>query len=129
MAILAQWCLALGFNDLYGAIQNLVAEDFPECTLQIWYPDTDTDALLYTSNAAGESGNSESPLSLDVSVDEMRKRVNLVQDKTVPLEDLSSCKIGLVFLPILSSRHFRTPMLPIYWQAKILKPKHEKKPI
>ena len=57
---------------------------------------------------------------MGVSVQEMKSRVKLVQEKTVPLDDLSSCKSGLPFLPILASRHFRTPMLPIYWQSELI---------
>lgn len=117
--VLAQWSLVLGMNDTYSMIQKLVADDFPDCTLQIWYPDADTDSLLYKSNAAIESGNSEAPLSLETSVDEMKNRIRLAQERTVPFEEISSAKAGLPFLPLLASRHFRTPVLPIYWQSMI----------
>lgn len=117
--ILAQWSLALGFDDIYSMIQKLVADDFPDCTLQIWYPDKETDALLYKTNAAIETGNSEAPLSLETSVDEMKSRIKLVQEKTIPFGEMSAVKAGLPSLPILASRHFRTPMLPFYWQTEL----------
>lgn len=120
LPILAQWSLALGFDDIYTMIQNLVAKDFPNCTLQIWYPDDDTDSLLYSSNAANGSGNTEAPLFLEDNPEEMKSRIKLVQERTIPLENISSAKTGLLYLPILASRHFRTPMLPIYWQAELV---------
>lgn len=119
--ILAQWSLALGFDELYESIQRIAEKEFPECTMQIWYPDSDTDSFLYTANAARKSGNSEAPVLLDASIEEMKSRIRLVQDRTIPLEELSSCKAGLPFLPVVASRHFRTPMLPVYWQAEVLK--------
>jgi len=120
LPILSQWCVALGQDETYLMIQKLATENFPDCTMQIWYPDEETDALLYSSNAAHESGNVEAPLSLSVSIQEMKSRIKLVQEKTILLDEFSSCKLGLPFLPILASRHFRTPMLPIYWQSELI---------
>lgn len=120
LPILAQWSLVLGMDDIYSMIQKSVTKDFPNCTLQIWYPDEETDALLYTTNAANESGNSEAPITLEASIDEMKNRIRLVQERTIPFEKLSSVNATLVYLPILASRHFRTPMLPFYWQSNLI---------
>ena len=117
--ILAQWSLVLGMDDIYMMIQKLVEEEFSDCTLQIWYPDENTDTLLYRSNAASESGNSEAPISLETSIDEMKNRIRLVQKNKVTLEKISSLKLGLIYLPVIASRHFRTPLLPLYWQAEL----------
>lgn len=115
--ILAQWSAALNLEESYELVRKIVRSDFPDCTLQIWYPDQDTDSLLYTQNVSYDSGSVEAPLSLDVSIEEMRDRMKLAQERTVGPEEISACKRGLTFLPILASRHFRTPFLPFYWQS------------
>jgi hypothetical protein len=121
--ILAQWCVALKLDDAYLMIQEAFIQDFPDCTMQIWYPDEATDSVIYSTNAGYESGNTEAPLALDIPVQEMQSRIRLVQDKTIKFDELSSCKMGMSFLPILSSRHFRTPFLPIYWQSILINEK------
>lgn len=117
MPILAQWCVVLDREETYEIIRNVAKKYFPNCTLQIWYPDHDTDSYLYRQNASISTGNVEAPLNLDVTIDEMRNRMRLVQDKTVLPESLSAMNQGLTFLPIIASRHFRTPVLPFYWQS------------
>jgi hypothetical protein len=119
--ILAQWCIALRLNDTYLIIQKIAIEGFPECTLQIWYPDENTDSLMYRTNASFESGNAEAPIFLSISTEEMRERIELVQAKSIGIKMISACDKGLPFLPILASRHFRTPLLPMYWQSELLK--------
>lgn len=118
--ILAQWCVCLGLKDMYYYIQRSLSEAFPDCTYQIWYPDKDADNYLYTQNASRKSGNMEAPIDLTISFEEMENRIKLVQKRTTVLEDYSSHKAGIGFLPILASRHFRTPLLPIYWQALLI---------
>lgn len=118
--ILAQWCVCLGLKDTYEFIQNKINDAFPECTMQIWYPDQDTDTYLYTENASYKSGNVEAPMDLSISFEEMENRIRLVQKRTLNLDEYSSHKAGLGFLPVLASRHYRTPFLPIYWQAMLL---------
>ncbi|MCW8830692.1 MAG: hypothetical protein OQK32_04130 [Gammaproteobacteria bacterium] len=118
--ILSQWCVLLNLDDTYLLIQKVVSEHFPDCTMQIWYPDEETDSYIYNSNASHESGNTEAPVDLSISIDEMKERIHLVQDKTITPDKLSSCKNGLAIFPIISSRHFRTPFLPLYWQSNFV---------
>lgn len=122
LAILAQWCAVLEFDDIYEAIQKFVEKNFPNCTLQIWYPDHDTEMFLYNSNAGKKSGNAEAPIKLPKTAKEMLERINQVQDRVEPMDRMSFYPYGLTFLPLISSRHFRTPILPTYWQKMALTP-------
>ncbi|MBW1615335.1 MAG: hypothetical protein JRJ49_02140 [Deltaproteobacteria bacterium] len=39
---------------------------------------------------------------------------------TIKPEQISSIKQGLLILPWISSRHFRTPVFPFYWKELLL---------
>lgn len=119
--ILAQWCVVLGLNETYSHIKKYVSKYFPKCTLQIWYPDDDTDKYIYSENAAFKSGAVDAPITLTDSIDEMKQMIQKIQKNTISSESLSSIEKGILALPILSSRHFRTPFMPFYWQLSIIK--------
>lgn len=120
LPILAEWCIALGFENEYRDIAQITKKSFSDCTLQIWYPDEDSDCFLYKGDFAKESGNAEAPIVLNLEINEMIGRIKKVQEKTVSAEDISSIKNGLIYLPLLASRHFKAPVLPIYWQSKVI---------
>lgn len=119
LPILAHWSATLGLNDTYTIIQNISTNVFPQCTLQIWYPDENTDEQLYTCNAS-RSGATEAPILLPSDVEEMKKLIQQVQKNTIKFRDISSIKHGLNILPIIASRHFRTPFLPFFWQINFI---------
>lgn len=122
LPILSQWCLALNFTEPYEGIVDVIGNTFPECTLQIWYPDEETEDVLYRGYA-GQTGLVEAPMSLDRDREVMIERVIKLQDKILKPEKISAISYGQGWLPLVASRHFRSPLLPIYWQNKILKMK------
>jgi hypothetical protein len=122
--ILAQWSIVLGLEKDYQYIRESVSKIFPNCTLQIWYPDDDTEKYIYSENAALKSGAVEAPIELTDTVEEMKQKIKLVQKNTISPNSFSSIKKGFTVLPLISSRHFRTPFPPFYWQLIITKNKN-----
>jgi hypothetical protein len=118
--ILAQWCATLNLTKPYDLILNLVKEVIPETTLQIWYPDIETDNYIYCCNAALKSGAVDAPFIIPATIDEMKDQIIKVQKNTIEFNKLSSVNHSLLALPIISSRHFRTPFLPQYIQLSIV---------
>jgi hypothetical protein len=125
--ILAQWSIVLGLEKDYQYIRESVSKVFPNCTLQIWYPDDDTEKYIYSENAALKSGAVEAPIELIDSVEEMKHRIKSVQKNTISFNSFSSIKKGFTVIPLISSRHFRTPFPPFYWQLTITKNKNSVK--
>jgi len=121
--ILAQWCIVYDFKETYQIISETANKVFKNCTFQIWYPDNETDKYLYIVNAAYKSGNVEAPILLDDGFDKMRKIIEAVQTNTIKPDQISSIKYGFQILPMIASRHFRTPMLPFYWQKNVIETK------
>ncbi len=117
LPILAQWCCVLGLEKPYSQAVDVAKNAFKETTLQIWYPDSDTDQFLYVGNAAIESGNTEAPITIPTTMVEMQKMIEEVQAKTITSDDISANKHHCPILPFIASRHYRTPFLPFYWQC------------
>lgn len=116
LPILAQWSAVYGFEENYRLIHELQRDSLPDCTFQIWYPDDETDAHLYTSNAAVFSGSVEAPIFVPESLSDMLDRITQVQERTIKPNQLSSVGLGFTSLAFISSRHFETPILPQIWQ-------------
>ncbi len=125
--ILAQWSIVLGLEKDYQYIRESVSKIFPNCTLQIWYPDDDTEKYIYSENAALNSGAVEAPIELIDSVEEMKHMIKSVQKNTISPNSFSSIKKGFTVIPLISSRHFRTPFPPFYWQLILTKDKNSVK--
>ena len=123
LPIIAQWCAVLELRESYSLVRDIVENVFQNTTLQIWYPDNDTDQFIYVCNAAFESGIVDAPMSIPETIEEMKTMIESVQENTIKFEELSSVKYGFPILPIISSRHYRTPFLPCYWQQSITKKK------
>ncbi|MCB0036381.1 MAG: hypothetical protein KDE51_20255, partial [Anaerolineales bacterium] len=114
--ILAQWCAVLNLDETYTLIQDTMKE-FSECNLQIWYPDSDTDEHLYTKNAGYYSGAMEASINLPETPLELKQRIQKAKMHLIDPTDISTLKFGLNYIPLVASHHYRTPILPIYWQA------------
>lgn len=119
LPILAQWCVVLELNDTYQVIREIINNVFANTTLQIWYPDEQTDEYLYTCNAAYKSGAVDAPITLPESIEEMKEMIKGVQANTIEFKSISSANYILI-LPLIASRHYRTPVLPHYWQSILL---------
>lgn len=118
LPILAQWCVALNFTETYQGIVSAIENIFPECTLQIWYPNEETEDVLY-KGYAGQTGAVEAPMSLDKDIERMINRVIKLQDQILKPKEISALSHGQGWVPMMASRHFRSPLLPIYWQNRI----------
>ena len=123
LPIIAQWCAVLELRESYSLVRDIAEKVFQNTTLQIWYPDNDTDQFIYVCNAAFESGIVDAPMSIPETIEEMKTMIESVQENTIKFKELSSVKYGFPILPIISSRHYRTPFLPCYWQQSIIKKK------
>lgn len=115
-AALAELCIAKEWYKEYEFIQESV-KIFEKCDLQIWYPCSKTDDYLYVSNAGYESGNTIAPIKYDVSLKDKRLAMKKFKDENYKDAAMRITAIyeGWSALPLVASRHFRTPILPHYW--------------
>lgn len=116
-AALLQLCISKNWEDEYNYIREKI-KCFKKCDLQVWYPCVVTDDHLYISNAGYESGNTVAPIKYTKPLVEMRetmKRFKAANYKA-PGMKISALTEDWNALPLVASRHFRTPILPHYWE-------------
>ena len=120
LAILLQFSAVLKLDNLYNTILNRINRYFKETDLQIWFQDKSTDDFMYINNAGYTSGFSYMIKPIPKNIDEMLKIIKKYNEKYKAENDISALKEGLYILPLVASRHFRTPILPMYWCNNII---------
>jgi len=120
LPMLAQWCCAINLSETYQMIKQVTYNYFAKTTMQIWYPDNDTNNYIYNGNAARQSGAMDAPIKIPESIADMKEQILKVQKNTISLNELSCCKKGYFELCFISNRHYRTPFLPQFIQLSIL---------
>jgi len=115
--ILAQWCAKLDLKETYKNLFESVKKVFPQSSMQIWYPDEKTDNVLYKQDAS-RSGTTLI-INLPETLAEVRKQMENVWEHVLAPEQISCLsKNGFSIIGLIASRHFRTPVIPAYWQVR-----------
>jgi hypothetical protein len=119
LPVLADWFSIFNLVDTYTEFQKAVKETFTATNLMLWFPDDLTEKCLYISNAGYGSGVGLS-VELYESLDAVKQRiVKLHQDNQQTYENISCLTQGWFVIGAISSRHFRTPVMPWYWYQMI----------
>lgn len=116
LPMLAEWHAVLDIHT-YDAFQQAVTAVFVQTDLQTWYPDNTTDEHLYRTNAGWESGATLSAIKLPETLEKLRDWVIQIHKQRNVSDKLSCIAHGFPILGLLASRHFRTPVMPFYWQS------------
>ena len=116
--LLAQWCAILDLEDTYKVVRTSVEKVFPHSSMQIWYPDENTDAVFYRENAS-RTGTTLT-MSFPEALTEIRRQMQTVWDHVMEPTQISCLsKNGFATIGLIASRHFRTPVIPMYWQKLV----------
>lgn len=122
LPMLAGWYAVLNLANDYRAFQEAVARTFTSTNLQLWFPDKDTDNYLYSTNAGYASGFNFHPFRLPQTLDELKTYIIRIHEKYQTYTDLSCLRWQLPVIALIASRHFRTPIIPAYWQGNVCNP-------
>lgn len=125
LPMLAEWYVVLDHTEGYEKFQNAISETFEQTNLQIWYPDDTTDSQLYQSNAGKMSGAMLTSIKLPQALSDLREKILRVQQEHQAFEGLSCITKGWPMLGLIASRHFRTPVMPSFWQQIISEPQQD----
>ncbi len=117
--VLIEWCLVTGNPGIYRAYTKLKDDLFKADDLILWFPDDTTETLLYTKKAHRESGYSLSGMTLPESY-EAFKEITL-RDYVFNSQELEFTffKDSLWIIGLISARHYRTYVFPVYWRQLI----------
>ena len=125
----AHWHAVLDMSEPYEAFRENVVETFAQTTLQLWFPDEGTEDHLYRENAGFSSGTTLAPIRLPATLDELRAHIGRLRETRREAEDLSCFAQGWPVLGLIASRHYRTPVIPVYWQRKVDAPAPEERSV
>ena len=120
---LLEWACVLQDEKLYDYIRDITVKIFPKTVIQQWYPDCDSEDKIYIGNAGFGTGYTHICNLIPKTMQEMIKMLKASRDKELSFKDFSCVKNGLPDLLFISSRHFRTPIVPEF--LRILLPKEK----
>jgi len=114
---LAFWCVRLGLVENYKYIVHLSKEMYKKSTLQIWFPDKDTNQFIYTEKACDVSGYVFAPIQIKENISEFAKTIETLVDKKHFI-NLENNNFPILYL--VSSRHFRMPLFPHFFVKEVI---------
>lgn len=111
--LLAAWLGALGAIDAVRTLIELKRTVLSHSTLQLWLPDNDSDALLYTGDK--DHGVALSDLSIDLPYEGYINTISEACARKSAFQGLSAFTTGFWPILLLACRHYRHPVPPHFW--------------
>ena len=122
LALIGYWCVILDDNELYPELVNFIETKLPHCDVQMWFPRKGIKDYLYADYAAHEFGIAEAPIHFPKTLDELHERLLKFMDFTKKSEAFETVwNDSPPALPLIASRHFRTPVIPFFWLGYVKK--------
>ena len=113
---IAEWYALLGRQNEYAAFREDVNHVCEEVDLQLWYPDESTESALFQENAGYGTGVMCTSISLPENCETLRDQMLRLLNEQTAFVQLSCITHEFSVLGLIASRHFRTPVIPAYWQ-------------
>lgn len=119
LPVLLEWIVVLNDESSYIDARGAIKKLFPQLNLQIWYPDETTEPLMYHKNALFESGSMRYSIELPDSFTEFQRQIISETSIHGVSGNFSFLSKGYPIIGLVSSRHYRTPIFPVYWRQLI----------
>lgn len=116
--LLGAWLTALELSESIAALDRLVAEELPHCTLQSWIPDAASEEGLYVG--VDDHGLAITGLSA-TGPDLLRRLAEATRIETA-CESLSAMITGNWPVVLLACRHHGLPVPPQFWIHQLIPP-------
>lgn len=115
LPLLALWARGVSATDAEQAIVSFTRDFGPHCNCQLWLPDEDSEAQLYS----GDDRHGAMLTGLPVASD-LTKAIETIKAEsaaTQHLEKLSSIAFGHWPIVLMACRHYRLPVPPQLWMG------------
>jgi len=114
--VLAEWAAITNDKNCYRLYFEMKERLLKEMDLLLWFPEKETEDILFTKTATLESGYALSNIVLPESLIEMRTIIKREYENNCSEKEFSFIKQGIWSIGLLASRHFRTYIFPYYWR-------------
>jgi len=121
LPMIAEWYTIIGNQQEYIKFRKTVNHCCKEINLQMWYPDTNTESMIYSGFAAYQTGNMCISISLPEDLEILRKTIQRTLKEHLSVSQLSCTTHQFPVLSMIASRHYRTPLIPYTWQRLLFK--------
>ena len=112
---LAAWAAILKNEKSYQRIKKAQDSDFKHSNFQIMYPDFDTENFMFKDTGTLDDGATFSKIKIDENMETYIRKLIEAGKQTFDFSELSCVKKGFIVLSMMSSRHFRRPVIPQTW--------------
>lgn len=115
--LIALWARGVSPTEAERSIVDFTKDFASHCNCQLWLPDEDTEAQIYS----GEDRHGAMLTGLPIAGDVEKAIETLVSEcaATRHFEDLSSIEFGHWPIVLMACRHYRLPVPPQLWMALI----------
>lgn len=108
--MLFELCLLFGEDELYSQYVSA----FQDVGYQVWYPPSDVEKILYSQEVFGGATEVISELPEDLEKFWLDVQARHQQFDSL---DFSPFERNFPVMLLIASRHFRTPVFPIWWRS------------
>ncbi|ETT67433.1 hypothetical protein BSK66_29360 [Paenibacillus odorifer] len=117
LPMLLEWTIILNWSEQYNYVYEMIHLIFGKVDLQIWFADEHTEKYLYRKSALFNSGVMLTSIELPEGFEQYR--IMVCEEIGTNEEEISFIKESFPIIGVVSFRHFRTPIFPIYWRRLI----------
>ena len=110
---LAFWARILDLTDHLRELRVFANDDLKHCTMQLWFPNEDSEEHLYTNTDI--HGVALTNLEISEDGDSLLRTILAECDQNDSYKNLSAVRSGQWQLVLLACRHFRLPIPPNFW--------------
>ncbi|MEH3112580.1 hypothetical protein [Pedobacter terrae] len=114
--VLIEWTAVLRDKGLYNMYKLLKDQLLSEMDLLLWFPEENTEEMLYTKYATLESGYALSGIKLPNDFEEFCNTIFKEYSNNANEKEFGFIKQGIWAIGLIASRHYRTYIFPHYWR-------------
>lgn len=116
LTILIEWSVICQSKQLYENYVTFKKELLPEMNLLLWFPEKNTENILFKEYATHGSGYTLSGITLPSEMDNFISQIKEEFRYNCHEKEFSFMKQGIWSLGLIASRHYRTYIFPYYWR-------------
>jgi hypothetical protein len=116
LTMLTEWCVIIDDQGNYQKFVEFKNNSLKELNLMLWFPEKETEELIYHQYATRESGYSLSGIELPESLADYRAIILEEYNNNCAEKEFSFMKQKIWSIGLMASRNYRTYLFPYYWR-------------
>lgn len=116
LTMLTEWCAIIDDHDNYAKFREFKNSSLKELNLMLWFPEKETEGLIYDQYATRESGYALSGIDLPESLPEYRQIIMKEFEHNCAEKEFAFIQQKIWSIGLMASRNYRTYLFPYYWR-------------